>query len=622
VNKGSTVNKIVRTSALLAGVAMVTGAGLIALASAPGQAAAIKPVGRGITPGHDKCADTSVARSSRAWSFGIEADTQWTVNDDGRNPFTCSVDIARQLDDQFIQQNAKFVVEVGDLVDSGTAANEAGRAAFAQDLYNAGIGFYPLSGNHDDGQGAALVADYPQTQTALMNTTPSSAFGLTPDSLEPFASVLGDPFQVGTISTKPAAPKGFTGLDYALDYRNARLVFMDQFTSPDSTVPAHEALTADDVNWMNGQLTGRPAGTQAFVFGHKGIITQNHTDDLFGADPTAQPDLQDQFISDLQKAGVHYYIGGHDHMYNRAVDASPDGKSSVQDLVCQSDASKFYVPYGEAGYTARSVDATGAVKSSGTLAKADPTQTNDNIYDVQVAKAKKLAGFTGTTRETPIAQDLNKVGYYIVTVDGANVTVDYYAAVVNPTLGSGEYLLSSTPYLNFVKEESFGYSLNGKEFFVPQGGSYTQVHDSFDGTTAQILGGTDQSTATDVAGRKPTRDVTTGWSTDGAHADLASNVFTLWGMSDVGAQTSDNYALSLSYGGGGHGPVLVTKDAEHRWVNAVDTNIGGTATFVSGPYKSSYGLGTYGVDQATHTAWAVVNHTGSFAVQHVLGYQH
>ncbi len=211
---------------------------------------------------------------------------------------------------------------------------------------------------------------------------------------------------------------------------------------------------------------------------------------------------QTTFISDLQNAGVHYYIGGHDHMYNRAVDRSPDGNSSVQDLVAQSDASKFYLPNGEPGSPQRSVDSTGKVTSSGTLATADPTQTNDNIYDVQVVKAAKLAGFTGTTCETPIAQDLNKIGYYIVTVDGPNVTVDYYAAVVNPTLSSGEYLLSSTPWLNFVKEESFGYSLTGKEFFVPQGGSYTQVKGSFHGTTAQILTGSNGSTATDAAGRR------------------------------------------------------------------------------------------------------------------------
>ena len=608
-----------RTSALLLGAAVVASAGLVALVgSSAGNVPAAQAVGRGAT--HVKCADWGHARASKAWSFGIEADTQWTVSDDGRNPFTCSVDIARQLDDQFIQKNVKFVVEVGDLVDSGSAANEAARAAFAQDLYNAGVGFYPVSGNHDDGQGGTLVTDYPQTQTGIMNTTPSSAFNPSGnDPLQPFASVQGMPFQCGSIVTA-GAPKGFTGLDYAVDYRNARLVFVDQFKSPDATVPAHSLLTADDVNWMNSELTSRRAGTQAFVFAHKGIITQNHTDTLFG-DATSSPDLQDTFISDLQKAGVHYYIGGHDHMYNRALVASPDGTSSVQDLVCQSDASKFYIPYGQAGYAARSVDSTGAVSTSGVLTKADPTQTNDYIYNVLVAKAKGLTGtgkpFTGTTRETPIAQETNKVGYYIVTVDGANVNVDYYSAVVNPSLSSdgSEMLLSKTPWLNFEKQESFGYGLKGKEFFLPQGASYTQVKDSFDGTTAQILDGANKSTATDVAGRKLTKDVTTGWSCDTCRDDLASNVFTLWGLSDVGAASSDQYTLSMSYRGWcGHVFTLVTRNARGRWVKAVDMNVGGTANFVDRAWKPGDTLGTYGVDPHTHTAWAVVNHTGSFAV--------
>ena len=110
--------------------------------------------------------------------------------------------------------------------------------------------------------------------------------------------------------------------------------------------------------------------------------------------------------------------------------------------------------------------------------------------------------------------------------------------MVNPSLSSdgSEYLLSKTPWLNFAKEESFGYSLNGKEFFVPEGGSYTKVKDSFRGTTARILGGTNTSTATDSEGRKLTKDVTTGWARDTACDDLASNELTLWGLSDVGAR--------------------------------------------------------------------------------------
>ncbi len=67
---------------------------------------------------------------------------------------------------------------------------------------------------------------------------------------------------------------------------------------------------------------------------------------------------------------------------------------------------------------------------------------------------------------------------------------------------------------------------------------------------------------------------------------------------------------------GGHGQkvALVARNAHGCWVKAVALNIGGTARFVTGPWQSGYALGTYGVDPGTHTARAVVNHTGAFAV--------
>ena len=233
-----------------------------------------------------------------------------------------------------------------------------------------------------------------------MNNTPADAFGVSnPDALtQPFPAKSGTTFQVGTISATQPAPTGFAGLDYAVDYNNARLVFLDQFSTASS--PTHEALDSDDVSWMNAQLAGRPAGTQAFVFGHKGIITENNVDTLFGADPTAQPALQATFIGDLQRNGVHYYIGGHGHMYNRALVASPGyGTSSVQDIVSQSDASGFFIPYGSAGYVQRSVSGT-TVSATGTLTTAirrRPTTTSTTSWSP-----------AARTRETPIAQDLNK----------------------------------------------------------------------------------------------------------------------------------------------------------------------------------------------------------------------
>jgi hypothetical protein len=59
---------------------------------------------------------------------------------------------------------------------------------------------------------------------------------------------------------------------------------------------------------------------------------------------------------------------------------------------------------------------------------------------------------------------------------------------------------------------------------------------------------------------------------------------------------------------------LAAIDDNGNWINAVDRNYGGSKQFVYGPWDSSYKLGTYGVDPNTHTAWAVINYTGDFAV--------
>ena len=73
-------------------------------------------------------------------------------------------------------------------------------------------------------------------------------------------------------------------------------------------------------------------------------------------------------------------------------------------------------------------------------------------------------------------------------------------------------------------------------------------------------------------------------------------------------------------GRGEHGgPGTLVTRTQRGWINAVAANDGGTARFVLGAYKSGYGLGTYGVDLKSRTAWAVVNHEGSFAVSDHIG---
>jgi len=181
-----------------------------------------------------------------------------------------------------------------------------------------------------------------------------------------------------------------------------------------------------------------------------------------------------------------------------------------------------------------------------------------------------------------------------------------------------------TPIFNFVKKETWGYCQNGKEFLVPQGSNYTMVQDSFRGTAAQILDGTNNSTAQDYTLRPFTKTVDTGWFKRypvhqwNPDLDLASNILRLSGMADLDSQQTDTYTLSLSYDyqRKPHERLLglVTMNEQGQWINAADMNFGGTKKFVLGPYKSGYELGTYGVDPNTHTAWAVINYNGDFAV--------
>ena len=84
--------------------------------------------------------------SDKSWSFGIISDTQWTKTDDGYNPNTVAAWIIKKIDQEFIEAGVDLVIAVGDTVNNGTPENIETRALYAQDLYDAGIGFYPPQG--------------------------------------------------------------------------------------------------------------------------------------------------------------------------------------------------------------------------------------------------------------------------------------------------------------------------------------------------------------------------------------------------------------------------------------------------------------------------------------------
>jgi hypothetical protein len=350
------------------------------------------------------------------------------------------------------------------------------------------------------------------------------------------------------------------------------------------------------------------------VFAHKGLITANHNDNLFNstnpdaAAATTWP-LTNSYMAYLQNNGVRYHTGGHDHLHNRAIVTSPDGLSKVQNIIAASNSYKFYIP---------------------------PIATG-------------LAAQAWRSRERQIAQELFTVGYYIVTVDGPRVNVDAYAS---PNGCDGDCNLTDDviPY-TFTKRESFGYSLNGKEVVVEQGASLALTDDTttavrngetgYVGTRMAIVEGTNAATGKDYSNRALAKTVDTGWAPRAG--GTASDILTLWGLHDslatdfavpatataapsgyqfkLKSDRTDTYVLSLSYQPTGISAQqfasglfgLATRDAEGNWVNAVAANDGGAGSFVQGPYVHGDTLGTYGIDTATQTAWAVVNHQGDFA---------
>ena len=576
--------------------------------------------------------------TASAWKFAVMGDTQWIAADDGLNPNTCAVGLITQLNSQFIAQKVKFVVQVGDLADQGAAGSiaaaggpEAGysitgplgedtRALFTQALFNSGIGFFPLRGNHDDSAAAAteFTTIYPQTQGGVMNGTSvysrvkgsvAAAYNSI-DANQPIPADSGSSFSIGSNFSAIGSPDSdLAGLTYGFDYGNARLVFLDQFTTP-SSVDVGGAAHSIDLSvslqqpWITSTLSGRTSGSHAFVFAHKGIITQQHIDVLFGecpADATASwtgngitkslpvaSQGANNFILSMVANKARLYFCGHDHIHNRSiVKNTNDTTKHITHQLCQSVSSKFYTP----------------------------NEDNSTGNSVVTSNTSNDAFFCGGLRQTQLSQELYTVGFYIVTVDGANVTVDYYSAPAYPIAGSStEDVIAATPVLNFTKQETTGYSLNGRQFIVASGESYTGVKDTGpSGTVAQILEGTNSNPNSDRSGRIYSNDVNTGWITE--TSGTASDVLVLWGMArNLGSTLTDQYTLSMAYDATkGSAFVLATPDAAGNWVNAVAQNSGGTTKVVSGPWNSSYGLGTYGIDTSAGTVWAVLNYNGYFA---------
>ena len=592
---------------------------------------------------------------AEVWKFGVLSDTQWITNDntpvanDGKSPASLPAGIIKQIDGEFIAKGVKLVVAVGDTIDGATAGELQVRQLYTQDLYNAQIAFYPVRGNHESSlanSGRKFAALWPQIVNGGINNVDLSASvnissivsGWTNNSYDtsttlsatlmttlPPVARTGSTFTVGTNFSYPYSNGNDSnqqgtigtvggGLSYSFDYNNVRFVLLDQFnnyTSQPSGSTSASSIALQQT-WLTGRLSDSNRPLQAFVFAHKNLLGGNH---LFGnavtsADPgdgsgtsytgtnlntlNTKNAVADKLISTLYDNNVHYYIGGHDHHHKHSLVYAPTSSTKwVEQIISASDSNKFYTP-------------------------ASPFSTNEKSID----------------------EDLYEVGYYIYTVDGPRVTVDYYAVPANlPNPTSKEYF-SQTPVLtgNWAKLLTIGYSLNGKTFSIAKGSSFTSVTDNTTyaianstalgesgfltgGTTFSILNGTNGSTKKTKDGRDLTKVINTGWAPK--DSNTISDIASIWGLGDLSSAQTDTVKVAVTFDPTGISDpstvVLGTRDPKTgNWINAVDANIvGGTKqAYNSSDYTTTpTTLGSYGVDLVHGVAWAVVNgNTRDFAV--------
>lgn len=310
---------------------------------------------------------------------------------------------------------------------------------------------------------------------------------------------------------------------YAITYKDTKFVMLDILATKGTNTAMDAATT-----WMGGVLT-ESDHTQAFVLQHKNLLGQNHKDNAFGSGNDSNPVQQNAFFQTLASNNVKYDISGHDHMNHRAIVTSPDGQNTVQQIITQSASTKFYT-----------------------------------------------AGSGFSSRETSISDQQNQIGYYIFSVDGPRVTGKYYSTTpVNSDIPANPV---------WTLQDTFGYSLNGKQFTVARGGDYAVVQDAISGTkfgesflgTSMKLSGINAVTATAEGSRPCADDVNTGWTP--ASGNMISDMLTICGMNNgLGSAATDVYSLTMSFAGSAASPVIEHQNADGSW-SLLPTTINGDGT--------------------------------------------
>ncbi len=229
----------------------------------------------------------SGAGGDGAWKFIITGDSRSGGESNGVN-----VAILGEIAAEIVSHNAEFVLLPGDLV-SGYVGQDALEIELLtwrdtmQPVYEAGIGVYPVRGNHDLGKPAGR-------------------------------SAWGNVFS-GEYSLPQNGPAGEVGLTYSVSHKNVFVLGLDQYVN----------WLRVNQSWVGGQLAANEK-PHVFAFGHVPAFKVHHTSclDNYAAE-------RDAFWGSLKDAGCRVYACGHDHFYDHAVvdDGDGDGDNDIHQYV-------------------------------------------------------------------------------------------------------------------------------------------------------------------------------------------------------------------------------------------------------------------------------------------------
>jgi hypothetical protein len=239
------------------------------------------------------CASVTSSSLAGSWKFIVTGDSRGT--DNGVN-----TTILSELATEIVNQAVDLVVFPGDLVTGGVdqAALESqllNWRGIMQPVYDAGIGVYPVRGNHDLGSPAGATA---------WNNVFSGSYALPQNG-----------------------PAGEENVTFAVAHENALFLGLDQYVTP------HRV----NQTWIDEQLAGS-AAPHIFPFGHEPAFEVEHTDCL-----DDYPAERDAFWHSLEDAGGRTYFAGHDHFYDHArADDDGDPDNDIHQYVVGTAGAPLY----------------------------------------------------------------------------------------------------------------------------------------------------------------------------------------------------------------------------------------------------------------------------------------